>query len=146
MWGAVVLSCYPLLAGWDSDLPATTRWLIVFAILGSVGGVATALGGLTVAVQETRVFVHLGRVPLIRTAVPFAQIVDCAAVEYRPIAEFGGWGLRGTKQRRMWSARGNRAVRLDLADGRVVFLGSDHPQRLEERIRTLGKDQFFQAG
>ena len=33
------------------------------------------------------------------------------------------------------AARGNQAVVLHLRDGRQVYLGSDHPNRLESRIR-----------
>lgn len=142
LWGSVVLSCYPILAGWDNDLPDDLRWVIVGAILAFVGALKTVVGGLTVLVRESAIVLHLGSVPLVKRVVPFRDIVDLRSVEYRPIAEFGGWGVRGFGRRKAWTARGNRAVALDLTGERQLLVGSDHPQRLEERIRTLAGEQL----
>jgi len=138
LWGVVVLSCYPILAGWDGDVPYAARVPVVLLILFLVGLVVVAIGGLTVLVQESQIVMHLGRMPLIRKTVAFSEIVSIRSVEYRPLAEFGGWGVRGFGKRRAWTARGNRAVSLRLSGDRELLIGSDHPQRLEERIRTLG--------
>lgn len=138
LWGAVVLACYPILAGWDGDLPGNLRWPLVGGIVAAVAGLSRLVNGLTVLLRDDGILVHLGALPLIRTFIPFRDIQALRSVEYRPIREFGGWGVRGTARRRAWTARGDRAVLLELDDGREVLLGSDHPQRLEERIRTLG--------
>lgn len=142
LWGVVVLSSYPILAGWDLDLPFSLRWPIVAAIVACVAGVQAVVGGLTVRIEETRIVIHLGKVPLIKKLVPFAEIVAMESVTYRPLREFGGWGVRGAGKRRAWTARGNRAVRLRLAGDRELLIGSDHPQRLEERIRALAGDRL----
>jgi hypothetical protein len=44
--------------------------------------------------------------------------------------------VRGWGKRKAWSARGNQAVALTLEDDRLLLIGSDHPRRLEERIRA----------
>lgn len=136
MWGAVVLSCYPVLAGWDTDLPFATRALIAGGVVTFALGIETLLGGLTVMVQETRIFMHLGRVPLVRRSVPFSEIESLDSVQYHPIRQFGGWGVRGWGARKAWSARGDLAVALVLEGDRLLLIGSDRPRRLEERIRA----------
>lgn len=135
--GAAVLSCYAILAG--SDLPNVLRVPVVLLILFLEGLVIAVLGGLTVLVQESRIVLHLGRLPLIRRVVAFSDIVSLRSVEYRPLAEFGGWGARGFGKRRAWTASGNRAVAVRLSGDRELLIGSNHPKRLEERIRTLGE-------
>lgn len=135
-WSAVVLVCFAMLAGWDHDLPAGARWSIAGGVVALALGTQKLVGGLTVRVQESRIAIHLGSAPLIRRFVAFEEIAAVEAVTYRPILEFGGWGVRGTARRRAWTARGNRAVKLTLTDGRELLVGSDHPMRLEERIRT----------
>ncbi len=137
LWGALILSAYPILAGWDTDLPIALRLPIAAGILTLGAAIQTLLGGLTVRVQETRVLLHLGRVPLVRRTVPFGDIRALESVVYRPLREFGGWGVRRRGSRRAWTARGNRAVKLELSGGQELFIGSDNPQRLEERIRTV---------
>lgn len=137
LWGVVVLSCYPILAGWDRDVLPGLRLPIVMGIGLLAAALVYAIGGLTVMITNTRIVLHLGRTPLIRRTIPFEEIISLRTVTYRPLKEFGGWGVRGLGKRKAWSARGNRAVALVLTGGRELLIGTDQPQRLEERIRTL---------
>lgn len=141
MWGAVTLSCYPVLAGWDTDLAFVPRVVIVLGVVAFAAAIELFLGGLTVNVQETGISMHLGKVPLVRRRVRFSEIESLEPVRYRPIREFGGWGVRGWGARKAWSARGDRAVALQLEGDRLLLIGSDHPQRLEERIRSAMGDR-----
>ena len=142
LWGAIIVPCYPLLAGWDTDLDFGTRLAIVGSIVAVIVAAKFVLGGLTVLVQETQLLIHLGSTPLLRTKVPYVDIIEIASVQYHPIREFGGWGIRGFGKKRAWTARGDRAVALRLAGDRELYVGSDHPQRLEERIRAAAGDQL----
>jgi hypothetical protein len=145
MWGAIVVSCYSLLAGWGSGLPFLPRLMLVGVVAGMGFFVETLLGGLTVLVQEAGILMHLGSWPLIRRRVPYAEIVSMESVGYQPIREFGGWGVRGWGKRKAWSARGNQAVALTLEGDRLLLIGSDHPRRLEERIRAVAGDRIARA-
>ena len=145
IWSLVVLVCYPLLAGWDVDLPFTVRAMIAAAVVAGALLLRFVLGGMTALVQESRLFLHMGSVPLVRKVVPYAEIVTMRPVTYRPIVEFGGWGIRGFGRKRAWTARGNRALVLQLLEGRELYVGSDHPQRLEERIRTAAAERLGRA-
>lgn len=135
-WGSIAGVSYALLMGYDTDLGLPVRVPLVMLILGAAAALERVVNGLTVLVQESRLFLYLGSIPVIRRVVPLSEIVELEAVEYRPIVEFGGWGVRGTARRRAWTARGHRAVLLTLTGDRLLYVGSDHPQRLEERIRT----------
>jgi hypothetical protein len=139
-WGMNALVCLALLAGWDTTLPASGRLLIAAAVVVGAAAVKVLLGGLTVRLQETGILIHLGSTPVIRRRVPFAEIVSATSVRYRPIIEFGGWGIRGTRRRRAWTARGDQAVDLELTGGRTLLIGSDRPRRLEDRIRSVLAD------
>jgi len=65
--------------------------------------------------------------------VSFADIVSARAMIYRPIADYGGWGIRWnfSTSTTAYTAKGNRAVMLRLVDGRNVLLGSQTPEELE---------------
>jgi hypothetical protein len=68
---------------------------------------------------------------------PYESIQSHSAIEYRPIREFGGWGIRwGGKGRRAWSISGKQAVQLFLDDGREVVIGS---LRADELDQTIGQ-------
>ena len=65
------------------------------------------------------------------------RVVGCQAVTYRPIRDYGGWGIRWASGGRAYNARGHRGVRLDFADGRYLLLGSQRPDELAEAINRL---------
>ena len=72
---------------------------------------------------------------LYRTRIPIAELKQAEAVEYRPIAEYGGWGIRqGRDGVRVLNARGNRGVRIDLADGTRLLIGSQRPEDLARAL------------
>lgn len=139
---AIVVSCYPLLAGWDTDLGLGIRLLIVGMTVGVALVVKLLLGGMTVLVQETRIIIQMGTLGIIKKTIAFADIEWIESLQYRPIREFGGWGIRGWGRRRAWTIRGDRAVALGLADDREFLIGSDYPMRLEERIRAAAGGQL----
>jgi len=136
LWGVILVAAYAMLAGWDTDLPAVARAPIAAGIVGVGFAIEALLGGLTVIVQESRILLHLGSVPLIRRTVPFAEIVTLESVRYHPLRDFGGWGVRGWGKRKAWTARGDQAVALELEGARLLLIGSDRPRKLEERIRA----------
>ncbi len=82
--------------------------------------------------------VGLGHASLLRKRIRYDDILALESVKYSPIREFGGWGIRFAGKKRAWTARGDQAVVLHLADGMLLYVGSDNPLRLEERIRTIG--------
>ncbi len=69
--------------------------------------------------------------------IPLDQIESAKAVTYRPIAEYGGWGIRWSFRDSSvaYSAKGNRGLEIILKDGRRVLIGSQHPEELEGAIR-----------
>lgn len=64
------------------------------------------------------------------------RVVDVRAVTYRPIREYGGWGLRyGGGGGKAYNVSGDRGVRLDYSDGKHLLLGSQDPNPLVAAIR-----------
>jgi hypothetical protein len=121
----------------DPEVDRSTALLLsaLFAVM--VAAFWVLLGRLQVQVTRSELVVGFGHVPLIRKRIPFANISGVEPVEYRPIVEFGGWGIRfGSGGKRAWTIRGNRAVRLRLKDGKQLYVGSQMPERLAERIRS----------
>jgi len=143
-WGSMVACTYPLLAGWGTDTPFPQRLAATVAIVAAFVGIMYFVGGLTVLVKRAEILVHLGSVGIIRKRIPFGDIVSLESVRYHPLREFGGWGVRGVGAKQVWSARGDEAVVLHLVSGKQLYVGSDHPHRLEERIRTAAGDQLGQ--
>jgi len=66
------------------------------------------------------------------------EIAEAVARDYRPLLEYGGWGIRyGWKGGRAYNVSGNRGVQLVLRDGRRVLFGSRRPEELEAALRKV---------
>ena len=74
---------------------------------------------MTTEVTPTEVRVWFGWVPIYRRVGADRRASAATdVVQYRPIVDYGGWGIRsGRDGERVLNARGNRGVRLELADG-----------------------------
>lgn len=105
----------------------------LLALGGLTAPMVFAVGFLrmTTEVTPTDVRIWFGWIPSYRRFVAIGQIQKIEVVTYRPIREHGGWGIRfGSDGERALTAKGNRGVRLDLADGTRLLIGSQRPEAL----------------
>jgi hypothetical protein len=113
------------------------------ARIGAAGGFIAALLGLGAAflipmrttVTPERVEARFGRVTSFR--IPLAEIASAEAVRYRPIPEYGGWGIRFGRTGIAYSMRGDEGVQLVLRNGRRVLIGSQRAGELAGAIQRL---------
>lgn len=88
---------------------------------------------LLIEVRNEGLFVHMR--PFVRRTIAWDDIESADARTYKPLAEYGGWGIRGTRKNRALSMSGNRGVQLVLKDGDRLLMGSQNPEPLAEAIR-----------
>jgi hypothetical protein len=91
---------------------------------------------LTTTVRADAISVRYGF--LYRTRVPLAEITRAEAVQYAPLRDYGGWGIRGSRRRLALNARGNQGVLLTRSDGTTLLVGSQHPRELLEVLSRAG--------
>ena len=65
------------------------------------------------------------------------DLTDCFALKYRPILEYGGWGIRFGKKGKAYNVSGNRGVQLVLKNGKRLLIGSQRPDELAEAINSI---------
>lgn len=130
-------------------------WMVVSGLFGLVGGDPGAVerlasgfgmfalhllfyvffGVFRVRLTRTSLLLSFGWFPIISRLIAFDEIGSAEAVTCHPIRQFGGWGIRFGKGKRAWTMKGDRALRLELDDGTVFYVGSETPERLLERLR-----------
>ena len=111
-------------------------------------GVMMFFAKMTVLVYNDAIIVTLGFIPLIKRVIPKSNIENAEVVTFRPLRDFGGWGIRISKFRGeytgCYSLRGTEGVMLNLSTKvRVVFfkvrkivIGSHDPERLLGAINS----------
>lgn len=140
IWGACLAAAGATIYAAGRD-PMSTTVLVV--TLGAVLLFPLLMSALflclDVEVRADHLFIAFGPVHLVRKRIRYRDMESVEAVTYRPIREFGGWGIRPTGGKTAWTIRGNRAVRVVLRSGKQIYVGSRFPQRLASRIqRRLG--------
>jgi hypothetical protein len=73
-----------------------------------------------------------------RTSIPATDIRLAEAVQYRPVRDYGGWGIRGLGRRRALNMRGDLGVLLTRQDGSTVLIGSQRPRDLLAALAQAG--------
>ena len=53
---------------------------------------------------------------------------------YRPIRDYGGWGIRYGRGGKAYNVSGNRGVMLELSEGHRLLIGSQKPEDLANAI------------
>ena len=116
------------------------RWSVEFT-LGFVVAIAVpfllvaSMLQMTTEVTATELRVWFGWIPIYRRSIAITNIPRSRVVQYRPILDYGGWGIRiGRDGERVLNARGDRGVRLELADGTKLLIGSQRPEELAETL------------
>ncbi len=86
---------------------------------------------MTTIVTPADVRIWFGYFPTYRRTISMLNITRVEVVQYRPLADCGGWGIRVSRDgERVLSARGNRGVRIYLIDGSKLIIGSQRPEEL----------------
>ena len=92
---------------------------------------------LTTRLERSRLVIRFR--PLLTREFPLEEITSCEARTYRPLREFGGWGIRfSPKYGRAYNMSGNRGVQLHLSNDRRVLIGS---QRADELARLIKQQE-----
>lgn len=121
---------------------------VVGAAIGVLCGVALPLG-VAVLIWVNRLETQVRSDGLYVRFFPFhlhfkrfgaEDLSECFARKYRPIVEYGGWGIRyGWKGGRAYNVSGSEGVQLVFNNGKRLLIGSKEANGLEAAIRsTMG--------
>ncbi len=78
--------------------------------------------------------------PLRSTVVPIDQVLNTEVVQIDPMGDYGGWGLKGTKQDKLIGGGGTTALRItylhESSEERKLTFLTDRANEAERRITT----------
>ena len=124
--GAVSLGIAAHSGAGGSALSALGAALLVTLLVGRMG--------IVTEVTDGQLRVRLWPFPTKTYAL--ADIESAEVRTYRPIREYGGWGLRVGPSGMAWNAYGDQGVQLVLRGGRRVLIGSQDPEALARAIQA----------
>jgi len=72
---------------------------------------------------------------------PFSSIQKVEAITYRPLMDYGGWGIRYGSKGKAYNVSGNKGVFLTLSEGGNLLIGSQNHEELCARINQMLDNQ-----
>lgn len=124
----------------DRPAPDGVIWLM-WGLIGV--GIPALLAAVRLEVRVTDRELQVRYRPFYRRTFLRRELRSHRARTYRPLLEYGGWGLRWTPWAgTAFNVRGNRGVQLVLGNGKRLLLGS---QRADELDAALGGEPAGQA-
>ncbi len=129
------------------DSPMSDTALLVTAILVflvDVGLIALFVAAhLKTEVRADGLYIRFFPFHLSFHRLPLEDVREIEAVTYRPLADYGGWGiryslgLRGRTKGKAYNVSGNRGVRLTYTTNHHLLIGSQKPDELAAAIRSV---------
>lgn len=113
---------------------------IVMIITWVIAGVfLPAFIGSTKLVTEVRgngLYIQYFPFHLSPRRIAFDKLQNYEVRVYRPLLEYGGWGIRYGTKGQAYNMAGNRGVQLVLIDGKRILIGSQKPEEMVKAIDT----------
>jgi len=72
----------------------------------------------------------------------FSDIREYSVRTYRPVMEYGGWGIKRGTGGLAYNVSGNKGLQLVLKDGRKILIGTQKPEQLKSVIDSVFKLHF----
>ena len=110
-------------------------WIIVICLIFGAGMPAFIyMTTLSTEVRNDGVYVRFNTLHINWVVFEFNDIQKAEALTYRPIMEYGGWGIRFGKNGKAYNVSGNKGVLLTLSKGKTILIGSQNQEELSLAI------------
>ncbi|MBX3042408.1 MAG: hypothetical protein KIT33_07160 [Candidatus Kapabacteria bacterium] len=119
--------------------PASDVGLIIITSVTFLFTLLIAVVKLDTRIEKSGIYVRLFPFHLEFKFYPWNIISKSYVREYRPIVEYGGWGLRGFQQNRAFNTSGNQGLQLVFNDNKKLLIGTNKPTELAEILNSIGK-------
>jgi hypothetical protein len=67
----------------------------------------------------------------------FEDFGEYYAREYRPLLEYGGWGIRCGKNGKAYNVSGKKGLQIIFKNGKKLLIGSQNPEELVAAIDSV---------
>jgi len=90
---------------------------------------------LVTEVKETGI--QIAFTPFTNFLIPLNEIKNYEIREYRPILEYGGWGIRFNSKGKAYTVSGTIGLQLELLNGEKILIGTEIPDALFKELDKL---------
>jgi hypothetical protein len=111
----------------DRPLSDSALLLVATSSIGLTLGIVWLFYRLKLITEVRDDGVYVRFFPWRAKLIPFRDINRCEVRTYRPIREYGGWGIRYGRNGKAYNVSGDRGVQLEFIKGCSLLIGSQQP-------------------
>jgi len=119
------------------DKPMGNAGLIITAVFISLLSVSFRFFKLETQIKEDGIYVRFFPLQISFRYYSWVSMSKCVIRQYKPISEYGGWGLRGFGKNRALNVSGNVGLQLEFNDGKKLLIGTNKSDELQQIILPL---------
>ncbi|MEN8168234.1 MAG: DUF6141 family protein [Pseudomonadota bacterium] len=119
----------------DRPVSDLTLILVSSAVILFGGGMIYLFYSLRLITEVRPEGLYVRFYPLRSKIIPFHRIKSCQARSYKPLSEYGGWGIKYGPSGWAYNVQGNRGVQLILDNGKRILIGSQRAVELERATK-----------
>ena len=71
--------------------------------------------------------------------ITWSEIEKIEVIKYRPIKEYGGWGLKANKHGRAYSTSGSYGIKIHIKNAKHILIGTLKPEEAKAYLNSIGK-------
>ena len=110
--------------------------LVVFLLIFGIGFPALfAFGNLTSEVREDGIYIRFIPFQWSFQKIGYDELDTFEVTTYRPIRDYGGWGVRYGSKGKAYNVSGNRGVLLTFKNGKRLLIGSQRSDEFHQWIQ-----------
>ena len=79
--------------------------------------------------------IHIKFSPFTTQIIPFNEIIKYEIRQYRPIIEYGGWGIRFNRSGKAYTVSGNIGIQIQLSVGKGILIGTQQPNEFLQAMK-----------
>lgn len=118
--------------------PAPDGWMIVITIIFGIGlPILIYMTNLTTEIRSDGLYVRFFPMRLSFIRITTQEMKGFELCTYRPLGDYGGWGIRYGKKGKAYNVSGNRGVQLELTNGKHLLIGSQRPEELVQTLTSI---------
>jgi hypothetical protein len=120
---------------------AVSMWFIQPWFVLLYGAIALAIsllnGGMRTIVTREMLSVKLGLFGIRVLKIKTSEIASSEVMEFSPIKDFGGYGIRFNRKMYAYFLKGNRGIKITLGHGMQYLIGADQPEQMLAVIKAV---------
>ena len=137
LWG--IIQQIILNIPWGNN-PSSDLGLILFGIIPVAIIILLFTLKLTTKVKEDGIYFKFNILNSKFKSIKKEEIATYKIIKYKPLEEFGGWGIRFAMKKnagRAYNVSGNIGMQFELKNGRKILIGTQYPEKFKNAVDEM---------